>query len=78
MPAGAKRACKRRMNLSAKVRFVGPTAAVFHSSDFEVVDRDESRLAAHRQANVVADEIGIDLFRQARRASPRLTPKKAA
>src|SRR3989442_1686789 len=33
MPPGAKRACKRRMNLSAKVRFVGPTAAVFHSSD---------------------------------------------
>ena len=38
-------------------RLVGPTAAVFHSARLEIVDRDEGRLAAHGQPDVLRREI---------------------
>ena len=38
---------------------------------FQIVDRDESRLAAHRQAHVMRLEVGIDLFAQPVEAVPR-------
>src|SRR6202011_1019158 len=61
-------AARREARLQAADEFVGEGAFRWSYGGgvpflrFEVVDRDESRLAAHRQADVVADEIGIDLF----------------
>ena len=52
-PPGAKRARSRRSSLSASARLSAPSAAVFHSARVAVVDRDERRLAAHRQPHVV-------------------------
>ena len=45
-------------------------------SGFEIVDRHEGRLAAHRQAHVLRDEICVDLIAERVELVPRLVGKR--
>ena len=55
---------------------VGPTAAVFHSGRFEIVDRDEGRLAAHGQAHILRPQVAIDRLAQRVELRPGLVGER--
>ena len=70
--AGRKARRRRRISVSAKARLVGTDGRGVPFRAIHVVDRDEGRLAAHREAHIAAATMSLDVVAERLDRAPLL------